>query len=102
VGRRVAHQPGVPLVYTGHSLGRVKRRRLLASGFKRDEIESRYHMLRRVEAEEAALAATSLVIVSSHNEVEEQYTRYDHHQPERTARGCHGRRWSEGHHCELR
>jgi sucrose-phosphate synthase len=85
VGRRVAHQLGVPLIYTGHSLGRVKRRRLLASGLKRDEIESRYHMLRRVEAEEAALAATSLVIVSSHDEVEEQYTLYDHYQPERMA-----------------
>lgn len=85
VGLRVAHQLGVPLVHTGHSLGRVKRRRLLASGLKRGEIESRYTMLRRVEAEEATLGATSLVIVSSYNEIEEQYTLYDHYQPERMA-----------------
>ncbi len=85
VGLRIAHQLGVPLVHTGHSLGRVKRRRLLAGGIKRDEIESRYTMSRRVEAEEATLGATSLVIVSSHNEIEEQYTLYDHYQPERMA-----------------
>lgn len=85
VGLRIAHQLGVPLVHTGHSLGRVKRRRLLASGLKRDEIESRYNMSRRVEAEEATLEATSLVIVSSHNEIEEQYELYDHYQPERMA-----------------
>jgi sucrose-phosphate synthase len=85
VGLRLAHQLGVPLVHTGHSLGRVKGRRLLASGLKRDEIESRYTMSRRVEAEEATLGATSLVIVSSHNEIEEQYGLYDHYQPERMA-----------------
>nr|MBS0020485.1 glycosyltransferase [Gammaproteobacteria bacterium] len=85
VGLRIAHQLGVPLVHTGHSLGRVKRRRLLASGLKRDEIESRYNMSRRVEAEEATLGATALVIVSSHNEIEEQYELYDHYQPERMA-----------------
>jgi sucrose-phosphate synthase len=85
VGVRLSHQLGVPLVHTGHSLGRVKGRRLLASGVKRDEIESRYCISRRVEAEEATLEATSLVIVSSHNEIEEQYTLYDHYQPERMA-----------------
>ena len=85
VGLRIAHQLGVPLVHTGHSLGRVKRRRLLASGLKGGQLESRYNMSRRVEAEEATLAATSLVIVSSHNEIEEQYTLYDHYQPERMA-----------------
>jgi len=32
VGSRLSHQLGVPLIHTGHSLGRVKRRRLLAAG----------------------------------------------------------------------
>ena len=82
VGTRLAGQLGVPLVHTGHSLGRVKRRRLLASGVKRDVIESRYHMGRRVEAEELTLAAASLVITSTSNEIEEQYGLYDHYQPE--------------------
>jgi sucrose-phosphate synthase len=40
VGVRLANLLGVPLVHTGHSLGRVKRRRLIASGLKRDLIEA--------------------------------------------------------------
>lgn len=83
VGTRLANLLGVPLVHTGHSLGRVKRRRLIASGLKRDVIESRYHMARRVEAEELTLGSASLVIASTANEIEEQYGLYDHYQPER-------------------
>jgi sucrose-phosphate synthase len=83
VGARLAHILGVPLVHTGHSLGRVKRRRLLASGLDRDAIETRYNMSRRIEAEEEILGAASLVIVSTTNEIEEQYAFYDHYQPER-------------------
>jgi sucrose-phosphate synthase len=82
VGTRLANLLGVPLVHTGHSLGRVKRRRLIASGLKRDVIEARYHMARRVEAEELTLGSASLVITSTSNEIEEQYGLYDHYQPE--------------------
>jgi sucrose-phosphate synthase len=83
VGARLAHQLGVPLVHTGHSLGRVKRRRLLASGVDRDAIEARYNMARRINAEEETLGAAGLVIASTSNEIEEQYALYDHYQPER-------------------
>lgn len=83
VGSRLANLLGVPLLHTGHSLGRVKRRRLLASGLKRDVIEARYHMARRVEAEETTLAAAELVIASTANEVSEQYGLYDHYRPAR-------------------
>ena len=82
VGTRLANLLGVPLVHTGHSLGRVKRRRLIASGLKRDVIESRYHMARRVEAEELTLGSAALVIASTANEIEEQYGLYDHYQPD--------------------
>jgi sucrose-phosphate synthase len=82
VGVRLANLLGVPLVHTGHSLGRVKRRRLIASGVKRDVIEARYNMARRIEAEELTLGAASLVITSTSNEIEEQYGLYDHYQPE--------------------
>jgi sucrose-phosphate synthase len=83
VGVRMANLLGVPLVHTGHSLGRVKLRRLMASGIKRDAIEARYHMARRIEAEEHTLATASLVITSTSNEIEEQYGLYDHAHPER-------------------
>lgn len=82
-GLRMASQLGVPLVFTGHSLGRVKRRRLLASGVLDDVIESRYNMMRRINAEEDTLAAASLVVASTDNEVEDQYALYDYYQPDR-------------------
>ena len=83
VGIRLSSQLGVPLVHTGHSLGRVKRRRLLARGLKRDDIEARYNMSRRVEAEEDILGTAELVITSTNQEIEQQYGLYDHYQPEK-------------------
>jgi sucrose-phosphate synthase len=81
VGARLSRLSGVPLVHTGHSLGRVKRQRLLASGLSNEDIEQRYNMVRRIEAEELALATAERVITSTHQEIEEQYELYDYYQP---------------------
>ncbi len=83
VGARLAGLLGVPLVHTGHSLGRVKRHRLLARGLSANDIELRYNLARRIEAEEDTLAVAERVITSTHQEIEEQYEIYDHYQPER-------------------
>ncbi|UCC57464.1 MAG: glycosyltransferase [Gammaproteobacteria bacterium] len=83
VGIRLSSQLGVTMVHTGHSLGRVKRRRLLARGLKQDDIEVRYNMSRRIEAEEDILGAAELVITSTNQEIEEQYGLYDHYQPDK-------------------
>lgn len=83
VGVRLAHLLGVPLVHTGHSLGRDKRQRLLAAGLDSDQIDARYNMLRRIDAEESVLASADLVITSTHNEIEEQYVLYDYYRPDR-------------------
>jgi sucrose-phosphate synthase len=83
VGTRLSGHLGVPLVHTGHSLGRVKRRRLLAHGLKRDVIEARYNMSRRIVAEEDILGAAELVITSTNQEIEQQYGLYDHYQPDK-------------------
>lgn len=82
-GARIAGPLGVPLIFTGHSLGRVKRERLLAQGAKDAAIESQYNMARRIDAEESTLDAAALVIASTRQEVEEQYQRYDNYQPRR-------------------
>jgi len=82
VGIRLSHHLEAPLVYTGHSLGRSKRQRLLASGIKGAEIEQRYKMSRRIEAEEDTLGAAELIITSTRQEIEKQYGLYDHYQPE--------------------
>ncbi len=82
VGSRISNLLGIPLIHTGHSLGRVKRRRLLAAGFEADEIEQRFNLTRRIEAEELTLATAERVITSTHQEIQEQYELYDHYQPE--------------------
>ncbi|BBN59062.1 HAD family hydrolase [Hydrogenovibrio marinus] len=83
VAEHLANQLGIPLIHTGHSLGRVKRRRLLASGLSAQEIETLYNMTRRIDAEENVLAVAERVITSTHQEIEEQYELYDFYQPEK-------------------
>jgi len=85
VGARLSKFFGIPQVHTGHSLGRVKRMRLLASGVDRDQVEEKYNMARRVEAEEETLATAELVIVSTQQEIDEQYELYDCYQPDSMA-----------------
>lgn len=83
VGTRISSQLGIPLVHTGHSLGRSKRRQLLAVGQSKATLEARYNITRRIEAEETTLAVAECVITSTRQEVDEQYALYDHYQPER-------------------
>lgn len=83
VGSRVAGWLGIPLVHTGHSLGRVKQQRLLEQGTKQEVIEDHFHISTRIEAEEITLGGAALVIASTNQEVEEQYSVYDRYQPER-------------------
>ncbi len=83
VGVRLSNLLGIPLVHTGHSLGRDKRKRLLARGLSREQISSTYNIERRIDAEEAVLANADLVITSTHNEIEEQYGLYNYYDPER-------------------
>ena len=82
VGVRLANLLAVPLIHTGHSLGRDKRKRLLANGVSREAIETTYNMNRRVAAEEELLANADLVITSTRNEIESQYGLYDYYDPD--------------------
>jgi sucrose-phosphate synthase len=83
-GAQLSRLLHIPFVFTGHSLGRVKRQRLLDRGINQDsKIEPKYNFTTRVEAEEMALETASLVITSTSQEVEEQYELYDHYQPNR-------------------
>lgn len=81
IGMQISNLLGVPLVHTGHSLGRSKRTRLLASGTPKEEIETTYNMSRRIDAEERTLGAASRVVVSTNQEIESQYAIYDYYQP---------------------
>ena len=85
VGVRLAHRTGLPLVHTGHSLGRDKYRRLLSMGLSLEQIESRYNISRRIDAEEDVITQASLVITSTRNEIEDQYGLYDGYIPAKMA-----------------
>ncbi|KAH0451070.1 hypothetical protein IEQ34_021762 [Dendrobium chrysotoxum] len=68
----------VPMVFTGHSLGRDKLEQLLKQGrMTRDEINATYKINRRIEAEELALDASEIVITSTRQEIDEQWCLYD-------------------------
>ncbi|XP_027174848.1 probable sucrose-phosphate synthase [Coffea eugenioides] len=72
----------VPMLFTGHSLGRDKLEQLLRQGrLSRDEINSTYKIMRRIEAEEISLDASETVITSTRQEIEEQWRLYDGFDP---------------------
>ncbi|MBF0186529.1 MAG: HAD-IIB family hydrolase [Magnetococcales bacterium] len=83
VATRLARMLGILHVHTGHSLGRVKRERLLAKGVSEENVESRYAMSRRIEAEEVALGSADFVVASTSQEVEDQYRPYENYHPKR-------------------
>ncbi|KAJ6372677.1 hypothetical protein OIU76_027070 [Salix suchowensis] len=72
----------VPMLLTGHSLGRDKLEQLLKQGrLSRDEINSTYKIMRRIEAEELSLDVSEIVITSTRQEIEEQWRLYDGFDP---------------------
>ena len=85
VAVRLSSLFGIPLIHTGHSLGRDKRKRLLARGLSREAIEQTYNVERRIDAEEEVLANADLIVTSTHNEIEEQYGLYSYYDPARMA-----------------
>jgi sucrose-phosphate synthase len=83
VGAQVAKILGIPFLFTGHSLGRVKKARLLEQGQDHQVLEERYNFTERIEAEEGALETAALVVASTRQEIREQYELYDHYLPHR-------------------
>lgn len=81
VASQLARLLRIPCVFTGHSLGRIKRQRLLDKGKSPEKIESLYKFTQRIEAEEISLDTASVVITSTLQEVEEQYAVYEQYQP---------------------
>ncbi len=83
VAAQLAASLGVPMVFTGHSLGRIKEERLLARGIAPQRIETRFNIRRRIEAEETALDNATFVVASTRQEIDEQYARYHNYHPQR-------------------
>ncbi|WP_146403290.1 HAD-IIB family hydrolase [Planctomycetes bacterium CA13] len=82
-GAQLARLLHIPYVFTGHSLGRVKRQRLSTGKKSSELLERRYRFGPRTEAEEFALETAAMVVTSTSQEVEQQYSLYDHYVPDR-------------------
>jgi sucrose-phosphate synthase len=66
-----------PFVFTGHSLGRNKKDKLLASGLSAGDINKRYKIDHRINVEEDIIKKANLIITSTSQEIEKQYGLYD-------------------------
>lgn len=67
---------GLPLIFTGHSLGRVKKQKLLNDGMLENDLNKKYKIDHRIAIEEEILRSAKLVAVSTSQEIEEQYGMY--------------------------
>lgn len=76
VARQLADIFGVPFVFTGHSLGRSKKARLLAQGTDESALNRRIKMDFRIHEEENILKSAHLVVASTRQETKEQYSAY--------------------------
>tara|TARA_Y100000589_G_scaffold185941_1_gene176111 strand:- start:1398 stop:2852 length:1455 start_codon:yes stop_codon:yes gene_type:complete len=77
VGVRLSRILNIPLVFTAHSLGREKKRRLLDAGLKPNQIEKTYCINKRIAAEEEALKESTMVVTSTNQESMYQYADYE-------------------------
>ncbi len=85
VGVRLSQLLGIPLVHTGHSLGRTKRSRLLAAGRVESNLERQFRFSHRIQAEEEILENARLVLASTRQEVDGQWGEYENFRPGRFA-----------------
>ncbi len=76
VGAKLSKTLNVPLIFTGHSLGREKQRKLLDTGLNINQIEKFYSISKRIEAEEKALKSANIVVTSTNQESVYQYSQY--------------------------
>ncbi len=67
---------GIPFIFTGHSLGRVKKEKLLAEGMKAADINKKYKIEHRIKVEEEILKYADLIVTSTRQEVRRQYGQY--------------------------
>ncbi len=98
VGVHLSRILKVPLVFTAHSLGREKMRRLLDAGLKPRQIEKSYFISKRIAAEEEALKEASMIVTSTQQESVYQYSTYQYFEPIKAKVICPGVDHDKFHH----
>ena len=77
VAMQLADIFGIPLIYTGHSLGRSKFNSLLNGGMKEADMDRKFKINHRIKMEEEILKNADLIISSTHHEIKKQYRQYE-------------------------
>ena len=77
VAMQLADIFGIPLIYTGHSLGRSKLNSLLNNGMKEADVDKKFKINQRIKMEENILKNADLIVSSTHHEIKEQYGQYE-------------------------
>ncbi len=72
-----------PFIFTGHSLGKNKKVKLLADGLSVDRINRQYKIDKRIKVEEEVIKGADLIVTSTRQEIDRQYGLYKN--------GRHGR-----------
>ena len=67
----------VPFIFTGHSMGRNKKEKLLADGLNEERINKHYFMDSRIHVEEKIIGQADLVVTSTQQEIDKQYGLYE-------------------------
>lgn len=76
VAMQLAEIFGLPLIYTGHSLGRSKLGRMQSEGMSKREIIRKYRIDYRIHMEEEILKHSDMIVASTNQEIDEQYGQY--------------------------
>lgn len=77
IAREIAAYFNIPLIFTGHSLGRNKYQYLKSIGYSEEKIEEYYAMSRRIQEEEENIDKADMVITSTEYERDELYREYE-------------------------
>ena len=76
VAKELAKAFDAPFIFTGHSMGRNKREKLLADGHSQHQINKQYAIDKRILEEERIIEKAELIITSTQQEIDKQYGLY--------------------------
>jgi len=76
VAKELAKAFDVPFIFTGHSMGRNKREKLLADGLSLQQVNKQYAIDTRIRHEEEIIEKVALIITSTQQEIDKQYGLY--------------------------
>ncbi|MBF0225123.1 MAG: HAD-IIB family hydrolase [Desulfobacterales bacterium] len=76
VGMELSKFFSIPFIFTGHSLGRSKKKKLIDDGMNSSDIEQKFNIEYRIAIEEEVIKNADIIVTSTKQEVTDQYGMY--------------------------